>query len=358
MAMAKQEGNVGEITMSSTKKEMLAAYNELVKRLEEEREAEMKPEQRVREKQDREALEVAASLSLEGIGKEVGNLKAEIGKMLGQLSDKMEEEIAKYVRTKKAVEVKERELAEIYEIEKSASTLAALIEAQKEKREQFESEMARQKEAIGQEIRTTREAWEQEEEAHKSEIAERQAAEKKARERDAEEYKYQFAREKQQATEQFEYEKTRLEREVQLKKEEMEKDLSAREKALKEREAELSELRQRVAAFPKDMQAAVEKAVSETADRLNREAQAREAVIAKDAEAEQKVLNSRIESLQQAVREQGAQIARLSEQLEKSYGQVQDIAVKAIEGSSNAKAFASLQRQASEPPRRPGQGED
>ena len=38
------------------------------------------------------------------------------------------------------------------------------------------------------------------------------------------------------------------------------------------------------------------------------------------------------------------QIAKLSLQMEKAYQKVQDIAVKAIEGSSNAKSLANLQQ--------------
>ncbi|HWE04130.1 MAG TPA: hypothetical protein VG326_17115 [Tepidisphaeraceae bacterium] len=47
--------------------------------------------------------------------------------------------------------------------------------------------------------------------------------------------------------------------------------------------------------------------------------------------------------MEQVAKEQSDQIARLSSQAEKGYVQVQDIAVKAIEGSSGSKSLASLQ---------------
>jgi uncharacterized coiled-coil protein SlyX len=53
------------------------------------------------------------------------------------------------------------------------------------------------------------------------------------------------------------------------------------------------------------------------------------------------VLQSRIDSLQQTVKEQQQQIARLSAQIEKSYSQVQEIAVKAIEGSGNPRVISA-----------------
>jgi len=44
------------------------------------------------------------------------------------------------------------------------------------------------------------------------------------------------------------------------------------------------------------------------------------------------------------VKEQSERIIKLNPQLEKAYQQVQDIAVKTIEGSSNIKSFANLQQ--------------
>ncbi len=340
------------VGITSSKKELLAAYKELQRQLQERREAEMKPEQRIREKQDRAAVETAEAIATEGIGKQVATLKAEISKVLADLSDKMDEATTKYLQVKRAVDVKEAELEEIYEIQKAASTLAALLEAQRQKREQFEADMAQRKAALEAEIAETRAAWDREKQVREAEAKEREAAEKKAREREAEEFKYRTAREKQLAKEEFEYEKARLQRELQLKREELERGLAEREKALREREAELAALQQRVAAFPKELDAAVTRAVKEATERLTREAAAREELLKKDAEAEQKVLSSRIEALQETVKAQAAQIARLSAQLEKSYGQVQDIAVKAIEGSANLKTISALQAQVAESARR------
>ena len=356
--MTNHETAAERISMANTKKEMLEAYNRLRKQLEERREAEMKPEQKIEEKKNREAVEVADSLSTEGIGKEIGTLRSEIGTMLVQLSDKLEEEIAKYLQVKQAVVVKEKELREIYEIEKTATSLAALLEVQEEKRATFEAEMARYREDLETEIETKREEWLNEEAAHEAEMKERDDAEKKRRGREAEEYKYKFERERQLAAEEFEYQKAKFEREALAKKEEIEKDLTDREKALAESEGELRRLRGQAEALPKELEAAVAKAVQQSTERLRQDNLSKEELLKKEFEGEQNVLKSRIEALQQTVKEQSAQIAKLSAQLDKSYGQVQDIAVKAIEGSSNVKAFVHAQPLVSEPTRRSSQTED
>lgn len=355
--MTDEKRDVSKVTMTSTKKEMLAAYKELLKRLEEKREAEMMPEQKIAKKQEEEAVETADSLSIEGIAQEIGVLKSEIGKTLTQLSDRLEEETGKYIRIKKAVEIREKDLQEIYEIERAASTLTALIEAQKERREQFEADMAAKKQDLEKEIETTREQWIMEETAHAAEVKEKNSAVKKEREREAEEYKYNFEREKRLAEEEFAYEKAKLERELQMKQEEMQKDILAREKAIGEKEAEFELLRSKVDSFPKELDAAVNKAVKDATQALSKEAQAQEELLENKFEGGQNVLKARIESLQQTVKEQNTQIAKMSAQIEKSYGQVQDIAVKAIEGSANTKTYVSMSPPASDQEGHPGKGE-
>lgn len=133
----------------------------------------------------------------------------------------------------------------------------------------------------------------------------------------------------------------------------MERDLQEREKIIVSQENELAELKKRTAAFPKEMEAAVGKAIKETADRLNLESKNREELLKKEFSGEKNVLTTRIESLEKLAKEQGEQIARLGLQLEKAYQQVQDIAVKTIEGASSAKSLANLQQWVAEQMKKP-----
>jgi len=335
---------VKKITSRSTRQEVLDAYQEVLKQLQEKRKEEQKPQAQVEEKKTREVLSVADSLSTEGIAKEIGNLKSEIGKMLVQLSDKLESEIARYESVKKAVEAREKELAEIYEIEKTASSLAALIETQRMKREQFDAEMAEERQSLEEEIETRRSQWEKEIKQREAELKEFSNAEKKKYEREMEEFKYSFEREKKLTLEKFEDEKARWERETQLKREEMLRDLAEREKVLVQKEQELSELRRKVESFPKELQDAINKATAETAARIQKEADNKIELLTREFNGERNVLNAKIESLEKSLKEQNIQLAKISQQLEKSYGQVQDIAMKAIEGSSNIKPLSNLEQ--------------
>jgi hypothetical protein len=341
-----------KLTLSNTKQEMLEAYQAVLKQLEAQKEGELKPEKKIEERKAKEVIQVAESLSSEGVAKEISNLKIETSKTLAQISDRLEEEVNKFRAIQSAIALKEKELLELYEIEKSAVTLAALIESQNQKRQAFELEMADKKEALSQEIEALRAQREQEKKEYEEEIKERDMVEKKRREREKEDYEYSFKREQKLTKDKFEDEKAKLEKEIQIKKEQMESELKEREKLVTEKEEELNELRKKVSAFPKEMETAVSKAIKETTDRLNLEAKNRDELQKKEFIGERNVLTTRIESLEKTVKEQSEQIAKLTQQLEKAYQQVQEIAVKTIEGSSTIKSIANLQQWISEQTRK------
>jgi len=342
--MSEEKTTTKKKAAKSTKQETMEAYKEALERTQEKEEKELSPEKKLQEKKAKEVVQVAEAVSAEGVVVELNALKMEIGRLLSRIATGLEEEVAKYEKIKRAIEVKEQELKELFEIERNASSLAALIEAQNQKRKRFEEEMALRKEELTREIEETRARWEKERKEHEAAWKEMLASEQKKREREREEFLYAFTREQQLARDQFEDEKARLEKEILLKREQLSKELAEREKAVAEQERELKELRDRAAAFQQELETAVGKAVKETTERLKMEAKSREDLLKKEFEGERNVLATRIESLEKTVKEQADQIARLSQQLEQSYQKVQDIAVKAIEGSSESKSLTTLQQ--------------
>src|SRR6266576_1754432 len=261
--MAEKSAPIKKLSDKSTKQEMLEAYQSLAKQLEEKRAAELAPERRLEEKRTEEALKVAAAIAPDGIDREIGGLKAEIGKMLADVSDRLAAESARFRNVQKAVESKERELKELYGIEKAAVSLAALIEAQNQKRADFETQMAREREELQAEMDAKHAAWEEEKRVHEAEVKERDAAEKKAQERAREDFTYNFKREQQTIKDKLTDEKIALEKEIKLKRETADKEFAEREKAIVEKERELSDLRAKAASFPKELEAAVAQGIKE-----------------------------------------------------------------------------------------------
>ena len=341
--MSDPEATTPDVTMSNTKKEMLVAYDEVLKRLQEKQQTELRPEKKIEEKEKEKSLAIAASLSTEEVVHQTATLKSEISRTLTEISEKLEEEVAKHDQIQKAIASREEDLKEIYEIERSGATLAALIEAHQEKKSQLEGEMAERREELEHQIKALRDQLASEKRRLEEEITARKDEEGSKRKREKEEYEYNFEREQRLARDRFEDEMAQLERDLRQKKEETEKDLTERQAAVAGREGELEELRTRVEALPKEKAAEIEKAIQETADRVGLEAKNREELLTKQFEGERNVLTTRVQSLEQNIKEQAVQIAKLSQQLDKAYQQVEGIASKAVESSADSKSITTLQ---------------
>lgn len=339
----------------STKQEMLESYQTQVKQLEEKRQAELNPERRLDDKKTEAALKVATAVVAEGIDREIGGLKSEIGKMLAEVSEKLAAEASRFRNLQKAAEAKESELRELYGIEKSASSLAALIEAQNQKRQEFEAESAQEREQLKAEMDETRLAWQKERQAHEAEVRERDSTEKKARDREKEQFDYAFKREQQGLRDKLNDEKATLEKELRLKKEAAEQEFAERERVLVEKETELDTLRAKAVAFPKELEAAVDKAVKEATDKLKLEAKNREDLLKKESEGERNVLATRIESLEKLAKDLAEQNGRLNKQLEAAYQKVQEIAEKTVESAGQSRTLADLQKLLVEQGRKTGE---
>lgn len=342
--MTEKPAPVKKLSDKNTKQEMLEAYQTLVKQLEEKRAAELNPEKKLAERKAEEAIKVATTVAPDGIDREIGELKSEIGKMLAEVSEKLATEAARFKSLQQAVESKERELQELYGIEKAATSLAALIESQNQKRAEFETSMARQREDLTREINEAHEEWEKEKKAHDAEARERDLAEKKARDREKEQFDYGFKREQQSLRDKLNDEKATLEKELRLKRETAEKELAERERTVAAQEGELADLRTRVAAFPKELATAVEQAVKEATDRLRLEAKNREELLKKEADGEKNVLTTRIEALEKTIKDIADQNSKFSRQLETAYQKVQEIAEKSVESAAQTKSLSDLQK--------------
>lgn len=119
--------------------------------------------------------------------------------------------------------------------------------------------------------------------------------------------------------------------------------MKERETAVVQAEKRLIGLEVQVDKFPKELDDAVKKAVKETAERLTSEAARSEELLRKTYEGEKNVLAARIEAFERLASEQKKQIDQLSSQLEKAYGKVQDIAIKAV-SSPRERYFGELPR--------------
>ncbi|MCF7849769.1 MAG: hypothetical protein K9M45_13040 [Kiritimatiellales bacterium] len=110
-----------------------------------------------KEKWRQEAASAAAERAeSEDPVRRIHDLRSDIGKQLTDLAGKFESETEEYTRLKQAVEDKQTELQRIYEVETAASDLRALIEANRKCKEDFEREMAVQRQKFEAEMETNK----------------------------------------------------------------------------------------------------------------------------------------------------------------------------------------------------------
>src|SRR5208283_730765 len=108
------------------------------------------------EKTVAEAVAVADALSSDGVVRSIGELKSTITRTLTQLSDRLEEEVGKYNQIRRAIDAKDADLKEIYEIQRTASTLQAMVETHQQKQEELERNYQSEKEEFESAIETAR----------------------------------------------------------------------------------------------------------------------------------------------------------------------------------------------------------
>ncbi len=341
-----------EITMKNTKKEMLELIEKLKNEKNNKEKENLNPEKIKEETKKAVIIENSDKAIDSSLTTQIHQLKVSINKELSTLSDKLETEAEKYENLKKGIEIKEAELQEIYGVEKDATELAIILEAQKITREEFQSEMKQKqdhleneltekKERLENEIKAINEKWEKEKLDHQFLEKEAKINLEKERKRENEEYEYQLNRKRQLEENKLTDELEELEKDLALKKEEFEKNyqektlaLNKREKNIAEREIKIQDLQDKVNAFPTELNQSVDSAIQDTKERLSTEFAQKEELLLKGFEGEKNVLTAKLAAFETLIKEQARQIEKLNSQQEKAYEKVQDIANKTVSGAA------------------------
>jgi hypothetical protein len=308
-----------------------------------EREAESSPARRAAQaKHEHDVLESAATVTAESAVRAIGGLKVTIDSTLDQLSQQLVDQAKKLTAVQEAVALKQQQLAELYDIEVVAETLAALIRDHEQKQLQFVQDAETRKRDFERETQEARAAWDKERQRSQEELAAEKARTKKEWQREQEEYAYTLKTGR--ARDEEEYAKRREALEAQLAEErtKQEKTFADRESAVAAREKELADLQARVQAMDAELQRAVAQAREEATKAAEERARQLAALKAKDFEGTEKLLQQRIQALEALLAEKNTRIDELQNELREATVKVRDIAVKAIEGASGAAALTHV----------------
>jgi len=289
---------------------------------------------RLHEQEVREAVE---GISVDGVVQRISSMGLEISKALTELSAKLVSEAERLTTIREAVALEARELERLHKIDVAATSLDYLLQDYRSQKEKLEAE-----------ISTQRASWDEEELQRAHEQKEFEENLKKQRQREIEEYEYKKALERKKAQDKYDEEIRLLEKKDKEKQESLEKSWQQREAALKEKEVEWAQLKKEVEEFPARLKKDVDAAASAAAKNAEQRFEQQLLLLRKDSEADKRIAELQIKSLKETADRQVAEMEKLQTQLEEAKKQVQDIAVKAIEGASGAQALSHINKIAME----------
>ena len=339
-----------EVSEKSTKAEILKAYDALLKGVQNAK-ADV-PKQVQEEKQRKETLDKVAKVSNEGIVKSITTLKTDLSNSLDEILRNLSDEFRKLEEIRAAIALEKQSLDDLYSLSANTDSLAAMLLAQKEKKEKFEQEMKLKEDTFVNEMNSKKEQWESAKVRQKTEEKEYTDELTKRRKREEEEYIYNLKIRRQKEQDEYDTKKSQLEKELTDQKLQFEKELtdkklqfeqevSSRELNLKNSEAELAELRKNNVEFPVKLEKALKDKETEISKQLQTKYGFDIQLKEKQYEGDIRLKDQMIISLQEKIKEQQDQLKENTDKANRAEANVKDIAVKAIENASKVRMIAT-----------------
>lgn len=319
-----------------------------------EREAEVTPARRaMQEKQEQEALAAASVATVDEVVRSIGELRVGLNRALDFLSADLVSRSQQLTQLEWAIGLRSRQLAEFYEIEVAADTLASLVATHDQRKTEWESlalskaaelehrleERQRAWEAQAAEARA---AWEAEKKRWMEDFGQEQAEARTAWEREKEDREYAWKLRLKREEETYQARRSALEAALTEERARTQAEFDVREQRVAAQEREMAELRARVEGFTGELEGAVRQARLEVGAQTEERTQVQMEMRAKDAEANEKLLKLRISGLEQSVKDLATRNEVLQRDLHEATDKVRDIAMKAIEGASGSAALARV----------------
>jgi hypothetical protein len=336
-------------TDKNTKAEILAAYNQLA----DEKKA-LETEAKNIQKQTTLSAKVVpaepkATMNTGSNQDKVNNTIANLdsiqlgfGAAVSQLSEKLTTEAAKLAEIRAGVTAEITDLQTLHGLAVDEDTFEQLIENYQTSSKAFGEELSTRQEAQQQEVQTLTKAWNKEQEQNGITVKDRVELDRKNSQREVQEYKYNLDLQRKIDREQSAQQQASLDYELAETKEAQSKAWTEKELTIAEREKLFHETKDKVAAFAQDKEKAIEKAKAEGKGIATWQAKIKSDLYSKEVEGQKRFYDGRIQSLEDTISNQGERLNSLSKQLEAALKQVQDLAVKAIEGSANANSYQTL----------------
>ena len=282
-------------------------------------------------------------VSVDGVVEQISRLGLEISRALSGISEKLVDEVNRLAALRSAAELERQELDRLHKIDVAATALDQLVQ-----------DYAKQKEQLQGEIETQRSVWEDNVQTAERERKEQEEALKKQRQRDIDEYEYKKNLERKRAQDKYDEDLRLQEKKNHERQETLEKTWGQREAVLREQEEEIARLRKEAAEFPARLQRETQQAAAQAVKASGLQAEQQALLLSKEAESDRRIAELQIKTLEDLVARQNAQITDMQKQMDEAKKQVQEIAVRAIDGASGSRTLTHVNEIAMEQARQRG----
>jgi hypothetical protein len=360
----KIQSNIMTINSKSTKADILAAYKDLEK----EKKALEAAAKRVANTQqdnsssqknnsnlvkvDRVSTMNQQQIEQRDIAKTIKileQLQVGFGGAVSNLSEQLITEATTLTEIRESIAEEKQQLAELHELKTiEEKTIDSLIEQYQDSYKQFSEEFELESENKRQEISELIKTWNKEQETYHREIKARNEERKKNKQRETEEYQYNLDLARDLDEEEYEQQKKLRIQELETIKQELTQQWQDKEKAIAKKETEYREAKEKITEFEEKLRKKVKQGEEEGKGIGIYQAKVKQDLRVKEIEGERQNYQLRIQSLTQTISSQEARIAKLIQQFDAAQKQVQDLAVKAIEGTANRQSYEAMREIAME----------
>ena len=293
---------------------------------------------------------------VESIIEALNRLQLNFGGAASTLSEQLVSEVLKLQEIQASVAEEEEQLETLHTLQVSDGSITQLIEDYETSSKTFQEEFSQSQEELELEIAQARKTWEQEREDHRRAVKERNDLQAKLRQRNTKEYLYDLTLQNKLGDDEYEQTQKQLYWELEELQEAQEKQWDEQESAIAAREKEFADLKTKVDGFSEQLEKAIKKAKEEGKGIAHHQAKIKADLAAQGVEGQKGAYTLRIEALRDTINSQNNRIESLSTQLNAALKQVQDLAVKAIEGAANLSSLKSIREIAIEQAKNPSKG--
>ncbi|BAQ66503.1 hypothetical protein [Geminocystis sp. NIES-3709] len=287
--------------------------------------------------------------NIEQIIHSLEQLQIGFGSAVSQLSEQLITEASSLEKLEGDIQGEINQLEELHSLDTiEEDTLVNLLATYEESQKTFFDEYNQRHETLGEELENLKKDWLKEQENKQREIKQRNEVYGKNKQRENEEYQYNLQLTRQLDRENYEQELNQLYKDLEEGKKQQEKIWEEREKTISEKEKEYAEAKQKVAEFETKLENEIKKAKEEGKGIGNYQAKIKADLRQKEINGESQNYQLRIQALESTILSNENRINSLSQQLDSALKQVQDLAIKAIEGTSNRNSFEAMKEVALE----------